>query len=1179
MKKALQLVCSLSLLWANLYGQTTGDLSFVAWNADGNDGFAMVTFVDLAPNTLILFRDEEWAGSTFVGTGEGQAEWNTGSEVIPAGTVILFDELSATDPVVSYGSLSNTDIGISSSSEGIFCFLGVDTQTPVTFICAAGNASVASAFGTLDGTGLTEGGTAITYESGVDIAEYVGPRSGLDVNGYRLALNDPANYITQDGSGDQHNDGIAPDAPFDTTPFVIATEDVTPPAALNVTVVNATTLTVTFSEPVTNATEVANYQLMPAVAIQGVVWDAATQTATITHAGFVNAVSYTLTISQMMDAAGNVQPMPQVFGGLLVNDQLPNLRFTEIMYNPPAGADTLEFVEIWNFEATDVEAGGFVFRDEGSFYFTFPAMTIPANSGVLLATHAAGAELFYGVSFMDLPGNGNLLGNGGEDLVLENSLGMVIDSVSYDDAAPWPLAADGGGPSLTLIDPALDANVGTSWMAASQVVGQVEGTDVMANPGVYEVFTAATVSFEDDHSIFVETDGTAVIPVQIVGNNGTGSFTLTVEAGDAFAGEAFTIGTTTFALSELPTGNATVDVQVVLNDNATAHADSWVSWVLTAEGATVGSIDRHVLYIQDDETEAPEASGTIDLEHIGSYLVEMDASAEIVAYDGINQRLFVTNSISNTVHILDFTDPYNINETSVLDVSVHGDGINSVAIHDGVAAMAVERDDANGVIVLWDFVNIVTKVVDAGNLPDHVSFTPDGSYVLSANEGEPNADYTIDPEGSVTIVDMRNGVANATAQTANFNAFDANIDALRDAGVRIFGPGASVSQDMEPEYITYNSAGTIAYVGCQENNAIARVDIASATIDAIVALGYKNHSLPGNTLDASDRTDGVVMANWPVWGMYHPDAIASFEVNGINYIVTANEGDARDYDGFSEETSIEDVVLDAAAFPDAAALQSTTVLGRLNITTANGDTDGDGDYDELYAFGGRSISIWDIDAGLLVWDSGDDLERITATDPVFGVLFNASNSNNNFKNRSDNKGPEPEGITTAEINGVPYVFVTLERTGGVVTYDVSNPAAPVFVDYINTRTLGDDEGGDLGPEGVIYIPAADSPVDTGLVVMSNEVSATLSVFKVSADIVVDVDDIVDAPATLNVYPNPVQQGVAYFSRPVDFTLYDAQGRALLSGQQAPYVKVDQLPAGAYLLKTADGVTTTVVVAK
>ncbi|MBE2214183.1 MAG: esterase-like activity of phytase family protein [Opitutaceae bacterium] len=260
-----------------------------------------------------------------------------------------------------------------------------------------------------------------------------------------------------------------------------------------------------------------------------------------------------------------------------------------------------------------------------------------------------------------------------------------------------------------------------------------------------------------------------------------------------------------------------------------------------------------------------------------------------------------------------------------------------------------------------------------------------------------------------------------------------------------------------------------------------------------------------NSLDASDReissSQGAInIRPWPVKGMYLPDAIASFEVCGRRYLITANEGDSRDYDGYSEEERVKDVVLDPIAFPLGATVRKDANLGRLKITSSRGDTDGDGDFDELYSFGGRSFSIWD-GSGALVYDSGDALEQIIAADPVFGPVFNAGHTNNTRDDRSDDKGPEPEAVVVGRVGHATYAFVGLERIGGFMVFDVGGPTAPRFVAYVNHRdpavkpALG--VGGDFGPEGLLFIGQDESPVRVPLLVVSNEVSSTVTLYRLN----------------------------------------------------------------------------------
>jgi hypothetical protein len=266
-------------------------------------------------------------------------------------------------------------------------------------------------------------------------------------------------------------------------------------------------------------------------------------------------------------------------------------------------------------------------------------------------------------------------------------------------------------------------------------------------------------------------------------------------------------------------------------------------------------------------------------------------------------------------------------------------------------------------------------------------------------------------------------------------------------------------------------------------------------------------SLDFNGIDASDRDNLINIRPWPVWGMYQPDSIESFSVKGRTYYLAANEGDAREYifadeegeevEAFVEEARVSNLTLDPDAFPFGPALRNSANLGRLTVTTATGDYDGDGDFDGIFALGGRSFSIYD-HRGVRVFDSGDLIEQITAlTDPE---NFNSTNDENGtFDNRSDNKGPEPEGVAIGEVLGRPFAFIGLERVGGVLVFDLSNPAAPRFVDYLNNRDFNGDiedgTAGDSGPEGLAFIPWWQSPTRTPLLVVSNEVSGTTTIYQ------------------------------------------------------------------------------------
>jgi len=492
------------------------------------------------------------------------------------------------------------------------------------------------------------------------------------------------------------------------------------------------------------------------------------------------------------------------------------------------------------------------------------------------------------------------------------------------------------------------------------------------------------------------------------------------------------------------------------------------------------------------------AQADISLHFIGRHATGVfdKSAAEIPAYDARSKRLFVVNGAGGVIDILDIRDPKQPTRIGQIEMKTWGAAANSVAVRDGVIAAAVEGNTKTepGAVVFFDAEGRYLKHVAVGALPDMLAFSPDGRWLVVANEGEPNDEYTIDPEGSLSVIDMRGGLSavnQSKVRSADFRRF--NGQPLPD-GFKALKLGATVAQDLEPEYVAFSADSKTAYVTLQDNNGMAIVDLERAQVSRLVGLGFVDHSrVP---FDASDRDKAIALKTWPVWGMYQPDSIASYSVGGRTYLVTANEGDARDWKGWSDEKRIADLKLDPKAFPNAAELQKPENLGRLRASGSFG-VNAEGLHERLYTFGGRSFSIWDAE-GRLVWNSDDRIERIVAE--RYPDNFNASHTSNEKDSRSTAKGPEPEGLAVATLWGKSYAFVGLERMSGVVTFDISNPRAPRYVDYLNARDFSADpkggEVGDLGPEGLLVIPAAVSPNGRPLLVVSNEVSGTTSIYEI-----------------------------------------------------------------------------------
>ena len=481
---------------------------------------------------------------------------------------------------------------------------------------------------------------------------------------------------------------------------------------------------------------------------------------------------------------------------------------------------------------------------------------------------------------------------------------------------------------------------------------------------------------------------------------------------------------------------------------------------------------------------------------------EDGGATEIVAYNSDNQKYYVINGTTKQLEIVKLPSSTAFNtlkaektinlEASLKKVKpnfIYGD-VTSISINTEldviVAAVQAAGYNDNGLAVFLDYEGNLLHVVEAGKQPDMVTFTPDGKKVLVANEGEPREGYAAgvaDPQGSVSVIDVSTGVTKAIAKTITFESLDGKRDSLVADGV-ILKKETAPSVDLEPEYIAVSADSKFAYVALQEANAIATLNLSTNEWINIKGLGFKDHSQDRNALDLlKDKT--ITIQPESVKGIYMPDGIATYESNGKTYIVTANEGDSRDWNGYLNENEIElngnEVVLFDTADYDGVVT------------------------DDTYIFGGRSFSIYEADTMTQVFDSGSDLETIIAK--ALPEFFNASNNNTKLDNRSGKKGPEPEDVKIGQIGDLTYAFIGIERVGGVMMYDITNPQAPTFVQYVNERDFSKDIQGDVSPEGLAFISDTQSPTGLPTLLVAHEVSGTVTAFTISAPSSVTFTDI------------------------------------------------------------------------
>lgn len=490
---------------------------------------------------------------------------------------------------------------------------------------------------------------------------------------------------------------------------------------------------------------------------------------------------------------------------------------------------------------------------------------------------------------------------------------------------------------------------------------------------------------------------------------------------------------------------------------------------------------------------------------------------EIVAYNNANGHAYAVNGQDGVLAVIDIAGGDTELSSNDIDVKAlvsdsdftYGD-MTSVAVSPDGSLIATALQDADydeeGRIALFssdsDGSIELLNVYEAGIQPDMVTFSPDGRYVLTADEGEPREGYgEDDPEGSVTVVSLEDDIVSVIG----FEAFDNPLarKALADKGI-IMQKGTVPSEDFEPEYIAVGN--NMAYITLQEANAVAVLDLDSMIFTGVYTVGLEDYSIVPVDIDKKDdaynpRTYKTLR------GIRMPDGVAYFSIAGNDYIATANEGDAREWCDYLNEDERD--FGDGDVSPTGAITAENSGLDGKVVFLVSDDYDGlDDGIDYLY--GGRTMTIFRVDDNGLeeVFTTADDAERITYS--YLPEYYNASNDNAVLDDRSGKKGPEAEAVTVGEVNGRIYAFLALERTGGIMVYDVTDPENSKYVNYINTRDFTsivsgseiyeDGEldkwvtGGDVAPEGLAFVSAEDSPSGEALLIAAFEVSGTVAVY-------------------------------------------------------------------------------------
>lgn len=515
----------------------------------------------------------------------------------------------------------------------------------------------------------------------------------------------------------------------------------------------------------------------------------------------------------------------------------------------------------------------------------------------------------------------------------------------------------------------------------------------------------------------------------------------------------------------------------------------------------------------------------LNVTHSGRYTSGADfgkGGTEIVKYNPKNGYAYSVNGDKKALDIIDVKHPGKDGEINLVkriylqDNGIEAGDVTSVTVHpsgDYVAISAPAEDKTQpGHVAFYSADGQYLNHLTVGSLPDMVTFSKDGKYLLVANEGEPNDDYTVNPQGSVSVIDLSAGPSHLTTENVRTAVFTKE----HQQGLRALGPNAEDAYlNIEPEYIAVDNQSKYAYVKLQEVSAIAKIDIEKAQIVEVKALPYKDYSLAQNSMDPSDKDDKKELRRVPVLGLLQPDGIDTYEYNGETYLVIANEGDSQDYKGYSEETRVkklkDDIQLDARYYKGFTqdeldemvknGLFDDEQLGRLKVTTAQPFKTKDGKYNALVTYSGRSFSILRASDLEMVYDSGNDIEQRVLD--LLPERFNANYEGPDeieVDGRSDDKGPEVENVVVGKVGAHSYAFVGLERVGGIMIYDITNPNETYFVKY-----LYDPDNKDISPEGITFESAEESPTGKPMLIASFELSGTTSTWELD-DLTGDVED-------------------------------------------------------------------------
>ena len=532
-----------------------------------------------------------------------------------------------------------------------------------------------------------------------------------------------------------------------------------------------------------------------------------------------------------------------------------------------------------------------------------------------------------------------------------------------------------------------------------------------------------------------------------------------------------------------------------------------------------------------------ETDADLLLDRLGSVKIGQEnpdgGVAEIVAYNSDTGEAYVVNGQDGLLYRLAISNRGisilgSMDAKDLVEGFAYGDmtsvAVDTVNNHIAVALQS-ENYAADGRVLLLDYNLNLIACYETGVQPDMVTFTHNGRKILTADEGEPRKGYgegTVDPAGSVTMIDLEKD----TVKTMGFENFDAADLAAEGVLIgKVNGQMNTAAADLEPEYIAVSADDVTAYVTLQEANAVATVDLVSGKVLSVKSLGFQDLSREENAIDLLEDDVYEAKTYENAVGVYMPDGISTYEANGVTYLVTANEGDAREWGDYTNE------VKENLKATDGTKAKSVRVLDKKMVAVPDENLE--------YLYGSRSFTVFRADTMEKVYDSANDFEEKTAQ--YLPAWFNCSNDNVKIDDRSRKKGPEPESVSVGQIGNRTYAFIALERIGGIMVYDITDPANTSYVNYINTRDFGGDIAEDVAPEGLAFISANDTESGRPMLLAAFEVSGTVAAYDISGSA---TDVATPEGPSYEPLPGDNPQGM----EPEDPTITPGQNSSLAPGQ-------------------------------